>query len=256
MRSFSSLRRSQLQCLMAIAVFALALPSLCTAQDDALPNLPELAGIRPGMSAQKAYEIMKAEAGGAQIGIGEWPTSGVSVKPVPEVFSVHIINKVPALTLEVWLTTPPSKQTVWAVGEILQYPDSNHLLISTAFASWRQKFGQPSRTTLSSAYWALDEQGRHQADPRNCFANTNISVIAPPGPVYQFTTALYEALPTHSVCDSFVDVSATLPYLTSADRYTSRIELLEVDRAARKLLIARWRELHPRRPDPPASSRC
>jgi hypothetical protein len=220
--------------LVAAAILAWAAPSPCHAQDDALANLPELAGIRPGMSAQKAYQIMKAEAGTAQIGIGEYPTIGVSDKPVPETFAVHIIDRVPALTIQVWLTTPPSKQTVWAVGELLEYPDSDKLLISTVFASWRQKFGQPNDSAFSVAYWALDEQGQHRADPTNCFggANSNLSVQAPQGAVYQYTTALYEANPTNSACDSFVDVRATLPYLTSADRYTTRIQLLEIDHAA------------------------
>jgi hypothetical protein len=220
--------------LVVVVILALAPSTLCKAEDDALPNLPELAGIRPGMSAQKAYEILKAEAGGAQIGIGEYPTAGVTDKPVPEAFSVHIINKVPALTIRVWLTTPPSKQTVWAVGEVLEYPDTDKLLISTVFASWHQKFGQPIDSAFSAAYWAFDEQGQHRADPTNCFggANSNITVEAPQGAVYQYTTALYEAMPTKSVCDSFVDLRATLPYLTSADRYTSRIQLLEIDHAA------------------------
>ncbi len=219
--------------LVALAILGLAAPILCHAQDDAFPNLPTIAGIRPGMSAQKAYEILKAEANGAQIGVGEYPTAGVSDKPVPEAISVDIINKVPALTIQVWLTTPPSKQVVWAVGEILQYPDSNHLLISTAFASWRQKFGQPTQTTFSAAYWTFDEQGRHQSDTRHCSGGADSLSVAPPqGPVYQYTTSLYEGLPTHSVCDSFVDVHATLPYLVATDRYTSRIQLLEVDHAA------------------------
>ncbi len=233
MRSLVSLGKCRSFSTVAVALLVLAAPVLCHAQDDPFPNLPAIAGIRPGMPAQKAYEIMKAQAGGAQIGVGEYPTNGVSDKAVPEVISVHIINKVPALTIEVWLTTPPSKQVVWAVGELLQYPDSDQLLTSTVFASLRQKFGQPNDFVSSAvAYWAFDEQGRHLPDPHNCFegANTNIQVAPPQGPVYQFTTALYEAMPSHSVCDSFVDVRAVFTQIANA-RFTTRIQLIEIDHA-------------------------
>jgi hypothetical protein len=236
MRSLDSLdrRRFLFVSLLAFGIFALAASTLCSAQDDPFPNLPELAGIRPGMSAQKAYEIMKAEAGTAQIGIGEYPTVGVSDKPVPETFAVHIINKVPALTIQVWLTTPPSKQTVWAVGELLQYPDSDKLLVSTVFASWRQKFGQPAGSSVTGAYWALDEQGRHHPDLYNCRggSNSNLTVTEPPGAVYEYTTAFYLANPTNSSCDSVMDVRATIPYMTLDDRYATTIQVIEIDHAA------------------------
>jgi hypothetical protein len=234
MWNFVSPGKRQFLSIIAVAILALAAPTLCHAQDDAFPNLPEVAGIRPGMSAQKAYDIMKAEAGDAHIGIGEYPTSGVSDKPVPETFAVHIISKVPALTIQVWLTTPPSKQTVWAVGELLEYPESGQLLIGTVFDSLQKKFGKPNQVTLSANDWALDEQGRHQTGNNQCFGggNSNIAVQAPSGAVYQYTTALYEANPTNTVCDSLVEVRATLPYLSATDRYTSRIQLIEIDNAA------------------------
>lgn len=235
MRSLVSLSQRRSLSVVAIALLVLTAPALCHAQDDPFPNLPTIAGIRPGMSAQKAYDIMKAEAGGAQIGLGEYPTAGVSAKPVPETFSVSIINQVPALTIQVWLTTPPSKQTVWAVGELLQYPDSDHLLTSTVLTSWRQKFGKPNDLVNSaSAYWALDEQGQHLPDPHNCFegANTSIQVEAPQGAVYPYTTALYEGVVYNTPCNSFVDVRATLRYLAPNSRYTSRIQLIEIDHAA------------------------
>ena len=33
--------------------------------------LPDVVGIRPGMSAQEAYDLLKKRAAGAQIGVGE-----------------------------------------------------------------------------------------------------------------------------------------------------------------------------------------
>lgn len=230
----SSLRLGQSLSIIVFASLAITLPSLCHAQDDPLPNLPAIAGIRPGMSAQKAYEILKAQAGGAQIGIGEYPVLGVSDKPVPEAMSVRIINKVPAVTIQLWLTKPPSKQTVWAVGEILEYPDGQQMLTSTIVASLRQKFGQPNDAPVTGiAYWALDEQGQHLQDPHNCFqgANTNIQIEAPQGPVYQYTTALNEATPYPPPCDSYVDVRANFTQ-NGNNRYTTRIQLLEIDHAA------------------------
>jgi hypothetical protein len=235
MWNHASQSKRQFLSLVAVVILAMAAPILCHAQDDEFPNLPEVAGIRAGMSAQKAYEVLKAQAGGAQISIGEYPIAGISDKPVAGMMSVAIINKVPSVTIEVWLTTPPSKQTVWAVGEVLQYPDSNQLLTSTIFGSLEKRFGKPlDFVSNASAYWAFDEQGRRLADPHNCFqgGNTSLSVDAPAGAVYQYPSPLLGAMPFNTPCNSFVDVRATLPYLAPNSRYASRIELFEIDHAA------------------------
>ena len=235
MRNLACQGKWQFLSLVALAILALMAPNLCRAQDDPFPNLPSIAGIRPGMPAQKAYEILKAQAGGAQFGIGEYPVAGVSAKPVAQAFSVRIINKVPAVTVRVWLTTPPSKQTVWAVGEILEYPDSDRLLTSTVFDSLQKKFGKPLDSVSSVvAYWALDEQGRHLSDPSNCFGrgNLNITVKAPQGAVYQYASPIVGATPYNTPCNSFVDVRATLPHVPANARYTNTIQVLEIDHAA------------------------
>ena len=82
MRNFDSSDPLRIPIVDCIRHFRSAGPTLCHGQDDALPqSCRNPRGHPPRHVRQKAYEILKAEAGAAQIGIGEYPTAGVSTKP-------------------------------------------------------------------------------------------------------------------------------------------------------------------------------
>lgn len=228
----SSLRNSLLVSL-AIGAVCTALAPLVADADGA--GLPEIAGIRPGMTEQQAYDILKARAGTAQIGIGEYPIDGVTQKPVPQAMSIGIANKVSAVTIKVWLTTPPSKPVVWAVGETIKYPDSQKLLTSAVFSSLRKKYGKETDSQPLFLHWVLDEQGRHATGRlHTCFfsgGDVSLQIDHHPGN-YQYVSPVVGSVNQVYPCDSVVDFRAELHYANSDAHFTDAIKLLEIDRAA------------------------
>lgn len=72
-----------------------------TTAPQATSALPDVVGIRPGISAQEAYNLLKARAPRAQIGVGQIPVAGVTEKPVP--VSLAIYNPDGAMK---WKTRP------------------------------------------------------------------------------------------------------------------------------------------------------
>ena len=52
--------------------------------------LPDVVGIRPGISAQEGYDLLKKLAPQAQIGTGQYPVAGVTDKPVGEKWTLAL----------------------------------------------------------------------------------------------------------------------------------------------------------------------
>ncbi len=84
--------------------------------------LPDVAGIRPGMSAQEAFNLLKARNANTIIGIGQSTIPGLGDKPVATELRAQVNDPAAPETLTVWLTTPPTKQVVVAVGRLLVRP--------------------------------------------------------------------------------------------------------------------------------------
>src|SRR5262245_2886663 len=87
-------------------------------QDTASPlpsTLPDIIGIRPGMSAQEAYNLLKARHAGIKIGVGQFQLQGLGDKPVVTQIAAQVVDASAPETITVWLTTPPGKQVVFAV---------------------------------------------------------------------------------------------------------------------------------------------
>src|SRR5215813_9016442 len=74
------------------------------------PTVPDVAGIRPGISAQEAYNLLKARHPGIKIGVGQFQIAGLGDKPIPTEIAAQVVDASEPETLTVWLTTPPGKQ--------------------------------------------------------------------------------------------------------------------------------------------------
>jgi hypothetical protein len=229
------LGRSPLRCVMPYVTALVLLAAPCNAQNStaaaASNPLPDIAGIRPGMTAQQAYEVLKARAPGALIGVGQVPVEGVSAKPVPTAIAVRIPDKVPAETITVWLTTPPSKQVVWAVAEQLDYSDSNKVLTSTVLDALRKKFGPEMNPKNYGLWWSFDAQGKHADSLPDCinYDNMNLAATNPSAPTFSFATPLMYTGGPRSPCDPLVAVRASTLASSNNSPYTISITLSELD---------------------------
>ena len=130
------------------AVLAMVTPSIAQ-------GVPDVVGIRPGMSAQDAYNALKARANGAKIGIGQMAMPGVTDKPVVVVMSMRVMGSSPGETIAVWLTLPPNNQQVWGIIRKLQFGPGKEMLKSALLDGLKQKYGAETDPN----YWAFDEQG-------------------------------------------------------------------------------------------------
>lgn len=158
--------------LVAMMVLGAVTPSIAQ-------GVPDVVGIRPGMSPQEAYNLLKARANGAKIGMGQMTLPGVTDKPVVTVMSVRVMGSSPGETIAVWLTLPPNTQQVWGVSRKLQFDEGKEMLKSAVLDGLRQKYGAETDPN----YWAFDEQGGRVPTAgvhSNSCVNREMVNLAPP----------------------------------------------------------------------------
>jgi hypothetical protein len=193
----------------ALALWAILSVAPASAQTSS--SLPDVVGIRPGMSAQEAYNALKTHSNGAKVGVGQMMLPGVTDKPVAVVMSVRPMGVSPGETITVWLTLPPNRQTVWAVRRTLEFEPE--ILKTTVLNGLRQKYGP--ETDPQFQYWAFDEQGAHVPmaglGNSNCYGVSSMGITVP-----QDTDAPLPATPLIYVpdppnpCTSVLSVRAEL----------------------------------------------
>ena len=221
-------------------VFALAILAATAAsaqQPQARPpsSIPDVAGIRPGISAEEAYNLLKARNANIQIGVGDAQVPGLGDKPIVTTISAQVLDARAPEILTVWLTLPPAKQVVWAVGRRLDYDASKPLLTDNIIASLRQKYGQEV-AAFTKLLWLYD----HQGSPVNaaalrmsnyCLQSAPGGLIldAPSGPRYSANTVLMNQPQPETACNSYIGVQAMLVPATAGGDYTQRIDLLMID---------------------------
>ncbi len=201
--------------------------------------VPDVIGIRPGMSAQEAYSLLKARHPSITIGVGQFQIAGLGDKPIPTEIAAQVVDASEPETLTVWLTTPPGKQLVFAVGRMLEYDSNSPLLRKEVLESLRRKYGPETASNPAQVYWAFDEQGRRPDASRmrqlNCMsiANGSVSVAAPPGATFSAATpVMYTPPQAASPCDSYIKVDAQLDGTSGLDQtYVRRITLMIRDLA-------------------------
>lgn len=130
-----------------------ALPTL--AQTSALPDV---VGIRPGMSAQQAYEALSARAKGSKIGSAQDTIEGID-KPVVVLMALQVVDSSPREEIVLYLTCPPEKQVVWAVRRILTFDPGKEPTKADVMDGLRQKYG-PELNVSAWSYWSFGEDGR------------------------------------------------------------------------------------------------
>jgi hypothetical protein len=204
--------------LLAIAVGAMAQSNANPASAPATngAGLPDVVGIPVGIPAQEAFNLLKARYPRAHIGIGQYAIAGVTDKPVPLMIAVDARESDPPEVITLWLTIPPSKQVVWAVGRQVEYDRNKPLLKNTVVAGLRQKYGPETDGDPRQIFWAYDEQGtRPPSGPMktyNCLARAsfNLMVAPPSAATFDYVTPLIYAPQPRTECDSLVKVIAAL----------------------------------------------
>jgi hypothetical protein len=199
--------RSIASLLTAGVTLAFAVPAL--AQQPS--SLPDVIGIRPGMPAGDAYNILKAKANGAKIGISQQMLQGIQ-QPVPVLMSLRVMGSSPAETIVVFLTFPPQKQVVWAVRRTLTYEPGKELTKAAIMEGLRQKYGTPIIAN-GATFWDFDEQGGNTKTNdmifNNCVGRANLSEpqdFEAPQPI----TPLPYLQPPSPACGAYVSVRAEL----------------------------------------------
>src|SRR5215470_10551103 len=69
--------------ILAFSLSAWSLHSQSKPEAAISPAVPDVIGIRPGMSAQEAYTLLKARHPGIKIGVGQSQIAGLGDKPIP-----------------------------------------------------------------------------------------------------------------------------------------------------------------------------
>jgi hypothetical protein len=200
--------------------------------------LPDVAGIRPGMPAQEAYNLLKARHPSIKIGVGQLQMQGLGDKPISAQISAQVVDASAPETITVWLTSPPGQQVVFAVGRTLEYDPNQPLLRSKVVDSLRQKFGPETLDGGTQVYWAFDEQGRRPDAARmkqlNCISRGGLGnlIVAPPqGPTFPAVTPIIYSPQALDPCDSFIKVNAELSSPGPDPTYVHRIALIIWDLA-------------------------
>jgi hypothetical protein len=199
--------------------------------------LPDVAGIRPGVPAEEAYNLLKARHPSIKIGVGQLQMQGLGDKPISAQISAQVVDASAPETISVWLTSPPGKQVVFAVGRILEYDPNQPLLRSKVVDSLRQKFGPETLDSGAEVYWAFDEQGRRPDAERmkqlNCISvgQGNLVPAPPQGPTFPAMTTIIYSPPALNPCDSFIKVNAELSSPGPDHTYVHRITLMICDLA-------------------------
>ena len=134
--------------------FALTAPALA----QAATNMPDVVGIRPGMSPQDAYNILKARANRSTIGISQSQIQGIQ-QPVVTIMALQVVGSSPREEITVYLTFPPQKQVVWNVVRTLTFEQGKEPARASVLDGLRQKYGPETGSTTAGLYWTYTEDG-------------------------------------------------------------------------------------------------
>jgi len=140
-----------------VGLLSLALVVAAPALAQPPSGVPDVAGIRPGMSAQEAYDALKARSNGANVGIAQTQLPGVS-QPVVVLMSLAVLDSSPAETITVMLTYPPGKQVVWGIRRRLEFERGKEPTKVAIMKNIREKYG-PEIHAGGIDFWNFDEQG-------------------------------------------------------------------------------------------------
>jgi len=199
-------------------VLVFAALSVCAQSATEAPHasaLPDLVGIRPGMPAQEAYTILKARNANIKIGMGQAPIPGFGDKPVVTEMRAQVTDPSAPETITIWLTIPPTKQVVFAVGRLLEFDPNQPLMRSKVMASLREKYGTETDAGNWQAFWGFDEHGGRPDAARlkqlNCGSrgHGNLVISAPQTATFPAPSILVYSPEADNGCEWLVKLNAS-----------------------------------------------
>lgn len=180
-------------------------------------NLPDIVGIRVGMSAQDAYNALRARANGSKIGIAQSMIPGIQ-QPVATVMALQVVGSSPREEITVYLTFPPQKQVVWNVVRTLTFEKGKEPTGASIMDGLRQKYGPETGGGTTGLYWNFTQDGQrpnpHEVMQNGCANGGYTSQVqdflnpVPISPVASFETS--------TKCDIYVAVTADIGNAFSA----------------------------------------
>src|SRR5712691_4552969 len=129
-------------------------------------SLPDIAGLRPGMTVQEAYKLLNVYNPHATIKVGQVQVREMSNKPVPVTLlfqSSASPGMVAGEIIQLELTLPPEKAVVWAILRRVVFEAGKGRNRTSLLAELRQKYGQEGdgmTLPIVNIYWVFDEGGR------------------------------------------------------------------------------------------------
>lgn len=150
--------------------------------------LPDILGLRTGMTAQQAYNLLKDYDPGHTVVLQQWT--------IPQLYADKpiIIDMTPANTgpdnmIDVTITLPPNPQVVWQIRRSIgRFTSTKPNVLKTLFdkygTPWNPNPGQPVNSNVGDLNWFFDEQGKAVNPPTApadvlAFKNCLNSVMAP-----------------------------------------------------------------------------
>ncbi len=213
-------------------------------------TLPDIVGLRPGISAQQAYDFLKAYDKAARIYISDTPLGipPISPKPFPYRLALTQDPNSNAEVISVSLTLPPSKAVVWRVTRSNYFVAGQAPTVEKVIESLRAKYGpeanlvlNPNLAANARLTWYFDENGKRVAEPGGLSAASCTRQLGPTDetlgatedhtPAYLLLRPLDERQGV-SECRSVIVVSAQLAPLPSNPvnfRITGRLHVVIAD---------------------------
>jgi hypothetical protein len=125
---------------------------------------PEVAGIRAGMTLQRARNLLRTynAKGSIQIGRTQIPELGSESYPAAVLYKIAARQGGdPTELIQLEITLPPEKPLVWAMVHRRLFPHGEQR--TSLLARLRQQFGRENyglTMPIVNLYWAFDERGR------------------------------------------------------------------------------------------------
>lgn len=142
--------------------------------------LPDIVGFRPGMTAQEAYDKLKAYDTRARVKAGQTRIAQFGDKPLTYTLQMSENGETSAEVIETDLTLPPTKQIVWRIIRRFAFDTGKEMLPENLLASLREKYGHESlAANPSEAIWFFDAQGQPAQEGGGLkFNNCNVLDVA------------------------------------------------------------------------------
>jgi hypothetical protein len=149
--------------------------------------LPDILGLRTGITAKEAYDLLKAYDPGHTVTLEQWTIPQLyGDKPV--IFSMNPATTGPDNQIVVSITLPPNPQVVWHVHRAIgRFTSTKPNVLNTLFQKygtpWNPDPGQPVNSNVGILNWFFDEQGKpvNRTSPADVLALKNCmnSVMSP-----------------------------------------------------------------------------